>query len=131
MVRSTSIRLATLLLASAGVLTWVSGCGRQAQQPAPETPQAHLHDGHEHAHGHGHADAQEIAAELAKLSPEDRALAEKQKVCPVGGEPLGSMGPPIKLVVEGREVFICCAGCEDAIRDEPEKYLRKLDHDRH
>ena len=35
-----------------------------------------------------------IAANLAKLSADDKALAEAQKVCPVTGEPLGSMGVP-------------------------------------
>jgi len=50
---------------------------------------------------------------LAKLSPEDRALAEKQKTCPVSGEPLGSMGVPYKLTVQGRDVLLCCPGCED------------------
>ncbi len=63
---------------------------------------------------------------LAELSAADRALAEKQAVCPVTGEPLGSMGTPIKLTVAGQTVFICCAGCEEELRKEPEKYLAKL-----
>jgi YHS domain-containing protein len=63
---------------------------------------------------------------LAQLSPADRALAEKQAICPVTGEPLGSMGTPIKLTVAGRTVFICCAGCEEELRKEPEKYFAKL-----
>jgi hypothetical protein len=57
----------------------------------------------------------------------DRIAARQQGICPVSGEPLGSMGKPIKLTVEGREVFICCAGCEDALREDPEKYFAKLD----
>ena len=35
---------------------------------------------------------EEIAANLAKLSPEDRELAVKQNVCPVSGERLGIPG---------------------------------------
>ena len=69
----------------------------------------------------------EIEQAMAQLSTEDRALARAQKVCPVTGEPLGSMGKPEKITVEGREVFICCAGCEDMIREDPEQYLSKLD----
>src|SRR5262249_40436448 len=45
-------------------------------------------------------------------SAEDRLLAAKQKVCPVTGEPLDSMGGPVRLIVEGRTVFVCCKGCE-------------------
>ena len=65
-------------------------------------------------------------AGLAELSPEDRAAAEKQKICPVSGEPLGSMGKPVKVTVKGQTVFLCCAGCEDAIKKDPDKYLAKL-----
>ncbi len=57
----------------------------------------------------------------------DQQAARDQGICPVSGEPLGSMGKPIKLDVEGREVFICCAGCEDSLREEPQKYFAKLD----
>ncbi|HBO44413.1 MAG TPA: hypothetical protein DD670_10870 [Planctomycetaceae bacterium] len=70
--------------------------------------------------------ADDREAALAKLSPEDRALAEKQKVCPVSGDLLGSMGVPYKVTVEGRDVMLCCPGCEKAIKEDPEKYLAKL-----
>lgn len=68
----------------------------------------------------------QYAEALAKLSPEDRVLAEKQKICPVSGEPLGSMGAPYKVNVEGRNVLLCCDGCEAAIQEDPQKYLAKL-----
>ena len=68
----------------------------------------------------------EIAAALAELSPEDRALAEKQRVCPVADMPLGSMGTPIKVDVGGRPVFICCEGCREDLLAEPAKHLSKL-----
>jgi hypothetical protein len=63
---------------------------------------------------------------FAKLEPEDRALAERQKVCPVTRKALGSMGTPTRVVVSGRVVFLCCAGCEDAIRSDPARYLAEL-----
>jgi hypothetical protein len=59
-------------------------------------------------------------------SAEDRLLAAKQRICPVTGEPLDSMGGPVRLVVEGRIVFVCCKGCEQPLRKEPAKYLSKL-----
>lgn len=60
------------------------------------------------------------------LTEEDRQLVAKQKICPVSGEPLDSMGGPVRVVVAGRTVFICCKGCEEQLRKEPRKYLSKL-----
>jgi hypothetical protein len=72
------------------------------------------------------ADPAKIKANLASLSTEDRALAEKQKICPVSGGALGAMGTPKKLTISGHDVFICCPGCEKEITSEPDKYLAKL-----
>jgi hypothetical protein len=72
------------------------------------------------------ADAAKIKANLASLSASDRALAEKQKICPVSGEPLGEMGPPKKVSVAGHDVFICCGSCEEPLNKEPDKYLAKV-----
>ena len=71
------------------------------------------------------ADA-EIKANLAKLNDADRAIAEKQKLCPVSDKPLGGMGTPYKVSLEGKDVFLCCDGCEGTLKEDPEKYLAKL-----
>jgi hypothetical protein len=63
---------------------------------------------------------------LEGLSAEDRPLADRQKLCPVTTKPLGSMGTPTRVVVSGRVVFLCCDGCEDALKQEPAKYVAKL-----
>jgi membrane fusion protein, copper/silver efflux system len=63
-----------------------------------------------------------------ELAPEDRKLAEHQKLCPVTNKPLGSMGTPARIVVSGQVVFLCCDGCEGALKREPAKYLAKLPH---
>lgn len=60
------------------------------------------------------------------LSAEDQVLAARQKICPVTGEPLDSMGGPVKAVIAGRTVFLCCEGCAPALRKDPAKYLAKL-----
>jgi Cu(I)/Ag(I) efflux system membrane fusion protein len=53
-----------------------------------------------------------IVAALAKLPPADRKLAEQQRTCPILADSrLGSMGPPVKLTLDGETVFLCCAGC--------------------
>jgi Cu(I)/Ag(I) efflux system membrane fusion protein len=70
--------------------------------------------------------AQALAGALANLSPADRTLAERQKVCPVTDMPLGSMGTPIKVSLSGRPVFICCEGCREQLLAAPVKYLAKL-----
>ncbi len=48
-------------------------------------------------------------------------------VCIVSGQKLGSMGDPIVITQEGREVRFCCAGCVPKFKAEPAKYLAKLD----
>ena len=37
------------------------------------------------------------------------------------------MGKPVKLVYQGRTVFLCCNGCKKTFLANPEKYLKKLD----
>lgn len=63
---------------------------------------------------------------LQLLSKEDRALAVRQKLCPVTDEPLGSMGKPFRVVLEGRVVFLCCKGCEEELRKNPGPFLAKV-----
>ena len=66
------------------------------------------------------------ASPLDQLSPGDRALAERQKTCPVTGMALGSMGMPDRQEVSGRVVFLCCEGCRAKLLADPSKYLAKL-----
>src|SRR5205823_13608600 len=70
---------------------------------------------------------EKIRVALSKLSPADRALAEAQKICPVTDEPLGVMGTPVKVMVKGRPVFVCCKGCDQEALDKPDETLRKVD----
>lgn len=58
------------------------------------------------------------------LPANEQAAALRQRTCPVNGEPLGSMGKPIRVDVSGRSVYVCCAGCVNAVQRNPEKYLR-------
>jgi hypothetical protein len=77
-------------------------------------------------HAHQGRDQADIERNLAQLTVQDRVLAESQKLCPVSDEPLGSMGKPLKIDVGERAVFICCEGCEDALKENPKKFLAKL-----
>lgn len=71
--------------------------------------------------------AEDIEKAFDDLSPDDRELARAQKTCPVSDELLGSMDTPVKLTVQGRDLFICCRGCDKTLLAYPEKYLAKLD----
>ena len=65
-----------------------------------------------------------IRAELAKLSPEDRKLAEAQVFCAVDqGSPLGSIGPIQKVMIKGQPVFLCCKGCLAEAQTHPDETL--------
>ncbi|HEY2785734.1 MAG TPA: hypothetical protein VGJ05_12260 [Fimbriiglobus sp.] len=68
----------------------------------------------------------DIKANLAKLSPEDRKIAEAQKVCPMTGDKLGEMGTPIKLTLKGQTVFVCCNSCVKGAEKDPDATLKKL-----
>ena len=123
-----SLFMSLLAVLAIGIV--VTGCaGKQSGGQPSASPKASsdqsaaaTHEGHDHSES---AHAQYESA-LAELSPADRALAEKQKTCPVSGEPLGSMGKPYKVTVEGQEVLLCCSGCEAKIKENPQEYLAKL-----
>lgn len=70
--------------------------------------------------------AQEQAA-LDKLAPADKAAALAQRLCPITDAPLGSMGMPVKMTVQGRTIFLCCQGCDFSVNEDPEGTLRKVD----
>ncbi|HVA49644.1 MAG TPA: efflux RND transporter periplasmic adaptor subunit [Pirellulales bacterium] len=91
-----------------------SGDAAKAPTPAPSRPAKNDPDAR-------------IKGALAKLSPEDRKLAEEQRFCPVEEENrLGSMGKPVKLLIDGQPVFLCCAGCEEGAKADPKKALAKV-----
>jgi Heavy metal binding domain len=61
-----------------------------------------------------------------RLSLEDQKVVEKQRICPVTELALDSMGGPVAVMVSGRRIFVCCAGCTQPLKEEPDKYLAKL-----
>ena len=71
----------------------------------------------------------DLEASLEKL---DKAIADAQRphyaleVCPVSGQPLGSMGEPVEAVASNQLVRLCCAGCEGALEADPAQYVAKV-----
>ena len=47
--------------------------------------------------------------------------------CPISGQELGAMGPPIVMTVEGREVRFCCAGCIEPFQKNAAKRFKQID----
>lgn len=45
------------------------------------------------------------------FSQHDKLKIAAQKICPVMGKPLGSMGSPVKVKLGDEEVFLCCKAC--------------------
>jgi hypothetical protein len=68
----------------------------------------------------------EIKDNLAELSPEDRKLAEAQKYCVMSNERLGTMGPPVKILVKDQPVFLCCGACKKDALKNPDETLAKV-----
>jgi len=131
-------RVFSLLLAGLGLALWTVGCGggggdtggagggETPSGAAEQTPSGAGEHGEHGAHEHGEHGGEE-AEGLAALSPEDRAIAEKQGTCPVSGEELGSMGTPVKVEHNGKVAFLCCDHCKGKFDANPEEYMAKID----
>ena len=75
------------------------------------------------------ADPAKYLAKLAPPAPDaaKSPTVEEQKICPVTGAKLGSMGDPIAVEVEGRQVWTCCPACPPKLKAQPAKYLARLE----
>lgn len=71
-----------------------------------------------------------VRAAFAKLpSDEDRRLAGEQYWCPIMKDKtrLGSMGTPVRVILEEQPVFLCCDGCRTAAFANPKETLAKAE----
>jgi hypothetical protein len=117
---------AAVCISLAASLAWFAGCRKEPPAaPPPANPPAPAADPAKQPAADAGA-ASKIEASFASLSAEDRARATTQKICPVSGEGLGTMGTPIKVSVAGQEVFICCESCKDPLLEKPAEHLAKI-----
>ncbi len=110
-------RAVTILVVAFGVSMFV-GCGSEEIQPkTTTTEQPERKD----------SISERVAEAMSTLSDDDRRLAEEQKFCVVSESSLlGSMGPPIRLDINGQPVFICCEGCEAQAKRDAEATLKTV-----
>ena len=69
----------------------------------------------------------EVGENIARLPAADRALAQRQRLCPITQMPLGSMGVPYKMVVQGNPLFLCCEACKAKVDSDPQAVLKKVE----
>lgn len=73
-------------------------------------------------------DAEAVIAKLDAAVIEQQSADYPLQTCPVSGDKLGGdMGEPVNLVVANRLVKLCCAGCVDAVKQDPAAALAELD----
>ncbi len=65
-------------------------------------------------------------AEIKKLPEAEQKIALAQMTCPIGNDNLGEMGMPVKVVLNGQTVFLCCKGCVKDAEKDPAGTLAKL-----
>ena len=53
------------------------------------------------------------------------ATGKAQTTCPVTGEALP--GKPDFVDVEGKRIYVCCAGCIGKIKKNPAKYIQQME----
>lgn len=116
------MRIFSALCVGLGV-AFAAGCGNgRGEKAVPAASGRAPSEGPAATHG-----TDEVAAERAKLSPEDRASVDAQEWCAIStDERLGAMGPPLKLDIKGQPVFVCCKGCKRKAEADPDKTLKTV-----
>ncbi len=65
---------------------------------------------------------------VGETTAADEAAIRAQGNCPVMKQPLGAHGKPVKLLVDGQPVFVCCKGCIYKIKKDPTSYVSQVVH---
>lgn len=63
-------------------------------------------------------------AEQASQGATETVIA--QKTCPIMG---GAIDKDFFVEHEGRKIYFCCAACVEAFKEDPEKYVKKVDEE--
>jgi len=61
---------------------------------------------------------------IEKLEAAGTAVARLQATCPVMG---GKINRDLYVDHDGKRIYVCCKGCVDTVKKEPEKHIKKLE----
>jgi YHS domain-containing protein len=53
-----------------------------------------------------------------------QSVEVSNKICPVSGNKVGEMGPPIKYEYNGKVYNLCCPMCIRSFKNNPKKYSK-------
>lgn len=63
------------------------------------------------------------ALQVEFASDADYAAVRAQDRCPVMNERLGAHGRPLKIIMNGQTLFVCCQGCIRRVQENPTQYF--------
>jgi Cu(I)/Ag(I) efflux system membrane fusion protein len=63
---------------------------------------------------------------IEQLPQEEWQPAKVQGMCPITENALGSMGEPVKIMLRGKPVYLCCKGCIGKAKRDPDGTLKKI-----
>ncbi len=66
---------------------------------------------------------------VGELTAADQVGIQRQGVCPVMQTPLGEHGAPVKLLIDGHPLYVCCKGCISQVQADPQKFLPRGEAD--
>lgn len=61
---------------------------------------------------------------LGRVGAADAAAPQKQTACPVMGNPINTS---LFVDHDGKRIYVCCPGCLPKVKDDPAKYISKLE----
>jgi hypothetical protein len=61
---------------------------------------------------------------IGAQAEEKKAEPKKQITCPVMG---GKINKAQYVDVKGYRIYVCCPGCKDKIKADPDKYIKQLE----
>ena len=59
----------------------------------------------------------------------EKAVNAGNKICPISGMEDGSMGDGFPIEHEGKIYNLCCAGCAKKFKEDPAKFIQKVDEE--
>ncbi len=61
----------------------------------------------------------------ASANAAEKAASKKQTTCPVMGGKITAKSSYVD--VHGKRIYVCCAGCTEKIKADPDTYIKKLE----